>query len=404
MAGPALLVANESVLSVGGRQFGIRNASTRIAKPIVERPRSAREPQGCPGNGDCDDSDPCRTGVCINGQCVYTLLVCNGGDACATDACVNGECVSTPVDCDDGNACTIDVCVNGECVYTPTECEGDGNPGGEWHVFEHTPTGDRCGTVQFTYPKAVVLVDGSRFMFINGDDEIVDDLTLSSDLEIMSGGQVIGVVQFAIDGAGRNILFALGLNGTVLNGDLSASGMQPSSLTVSGSPPCDACYHVDAPPEGACPDIPVDDPTFDDSTFSGHLQLLKTWDNSDYGIGPTTRTIGLTIRTGSSPLVVLDYYDRQYAIGSGGGHFPFWPYANTTASCVASQFSISSEAVEVQLTCEGETTDYGYPFETSLTVSGARNSSGMSVTVEEQHYFDMIGSAQWDGAGVLVPE
>ncbi len=76
-------------------------------------------PTDCTLDLDCDDSNPCTSGSCIQGQCVYQDLdgtPCDDGDPCTLDdLCQAGSCASVPLDCEDGNACTIDSCKNGEC-------------------------------------------------------------------------------------------------------------------------------------------------------------------------------------------------------------------------------------------------------------------------------------------------
>jgi hypothetical protein len=69
----------------------------------------------CTADEQCDDGNPCTTGVCDmnRGGCVYENNEgpCDDGSACSTDdVCVDGICTGTMVNCDDGNECTSDEC------------------------------------------------------------------------------------------------------------------------------------------------------------------------------------------------------------------------------------------------------------------------------------------------------
>jgi hypothetical protein len=72
---------------------------------------------------DCDDTNACTTDVCLlGGGCDHLDLsgtACEDGDACTLgDLCQDGACVSDPMDCDDSNPCTDGACVEGACQFT----------------------------------------------------------------------------------------------------------------------------------------------------------------------------------------------------------------------------------------------------------------------------------------------
>ncbi len=88
-----------------------------------------------PGEGACDDGDPCTIGE----KCLFPLGKCGGGAAkscddgkvCTKDSCVAGiGCEYLPVagSCSDGDACTVgDACGGGACLPgSATKCD-DGN-------------------------------------------------------------------------------------------------------------------------------------------------------------------------------------------------------------------------------------------------------------------------------------
>ncbi|KAN0006947.1 hypothetical protein ACTFIU_005140 [Dictyostelium citrinum] len=95
-------------------------------------------PQSCSPDGkscvnntkSCDDSDPCTTDICINGNCYHQLIPncinCGGNQCFSSDKCnpttcgADGtSCVQTPVVCNDQNPCTNDICTNGYCISKP---------------------------------------------------------------------------------------------------------------------------------------------------------------------------------------------------------------------------------------------------------------------------------------------
>ncbi len=80
----------------------------------------------------CDDDDACSTGgVCADGTCLGTPVVCASGDPCMSSYCAPGVgCVDTPASgnpCDDGDDCTSDDhCEAGVCLGTPScSCTSD---------------------------------------------------------------------------------------------------------------------------------------------------------------------------------------------------------------------------------------------------------------------------------------
>ncbi len=101
--------------------------------------------QGCvqiPVSGSCDDGNPCTgEGTCQFGLCVAGPdLVCDDGNACTADYCKPGVgCATLPrsdVPCEDGDPCTShDTCRAGQCVSGAALVCDDGNP----------CTADSCG-------------------------------------------------------------------------------------------------------------------------------------------------------------------------------------------------------------------------------------------------------------------
>jgi hypothetical protein len=81
----------------------------------------------CRADNDCKHKDPCQTGTCNNGKCVYKPKVCDDKNACTTDSCENGICKFVPKVCDDGNKCTDNWCEHGKCMSKPKKCD-DKNP------------------------------------------------------------------------------------------------------------------------------------------------------------------------------------------------------------------------------------------------------------------------------------
>lgn len=84
---------------------------------------------GCGGEcGTCGDL-PCKgTPECLEGACVYPVVVCDDHDPCTADSCDMefDACKYKTVKCDDGNPCTEDSCVKGEgCIYTPKSCDDE---------------------------------------------------------------------------------------------------------------------------------------------------------------------------------------------------------------------------------------------------------------------------------------
>ena len=91
----------------------------------------------CQGSADCDDGNPCHTGICEYGQCEYEHTVCETGEACdaSTGECVELEGPDCPNGCDDLNPATLDVCEAGVCLHhQPLTC-GEGT-----ELYE--PTGE----------------------------------------------------------------------------------------------------------------------------------------------------------------------------------------------------------------------------------------------------------------------
>ncbi len=100
----------------------------------------------CEVDADCDDSDPCTTGECVDGRCLFQLKDCTppGADECdlwycdpETGDCMvqeNAKCAplcTVNLDiCDDGNPCTTHTCDETRgCVYHVAEGPCDnGNP------------------------------------------------------------------------------------------------------------------------------------------------------------------------------------------------------------------------------------------------------------------------------------
>ncbi len=84
----------------------------------------------CVVDGDCVTVDPCQTGSCDGGNCVFAVAEgkgCDDGDLCtAQDSCgADGVCSGTPLICDDSDACTTDSCVteSGQCANVEVSCD-----------------------------------------------------------------------------------------------------------------------------------------------------------------------------------------------------------------------------------------------------------------------------------------
>ncbi len=92
-------------------------------------------PPKCPSN--CDNGNPCETGSCKDGQCVYEPkgegTRCDDGSGCGEATCdANGACVfqskeENGTECDDNDECTqSSTCQNGACEGAdPLECDDE---------------------------------------------------------------------------------------------------------------------------------------------------------------------------------------------------------------------------------------------------------------------------------------
>ena len=99
----------------------------------------------CTGQADCDPAkDPCKTGNCINGECIripncqpcVKQIQCNPHDhACFSGNCIDGMCQATPncqscagpADCGTGvNKCFTGNCIDGTCEANTACTSGDG--------------------------------------------------------------------------------------------------------------------------------------------------------------------------------------------------------------------------------------------------------------------------------------
>jgi len=73
----------------------------------------------------CDDNDLCTFDSCVNGQCIFSPIVCNDINACTVNLCDSfSGCIYIPADCSDNNICTIDSCdsIIG-CTYDSVNCD-----------------------------------------------------------------------------------------------------------------------------------------------------------------------------------------------------------------------------------------------------------------------------------------
>lgn len=93
----------------------------------VSKPDLPPAPTDCQWDGDCDDQNPCTTGSCAAGRCLYHAQngkACDDGDPCTSaDQCTAGQCGGVAKNCDDANNCTADECAEGECSYKPVDDE-----------------------------------------------------------------------------------------------------------------------------------------------------------------------------------------------------------------------------------------------------------------------------------------
>jgi hypothetical protein len=84
-------------------------------------------PTDCDVDAECDDSNICTDGACIQGECVYSPVnggECDDGKACTVDdLCDDGICQGVPLDCEDGLPCTLDSCLEGACVTEVDEAK-----------------------------------------------------------------------------------------------------------------------------------------------------------------------------------------------------------------------------------------------------------------------------------------
>jgi hypothetical protein len=77
----------------------------------------------------CDDDDPCTVDACAEPEGCFAEAMedgaeCDDGYACTIhDQCVEGECKGVVDPCDDGNPCTSGACEQGACVYTALDGE-----------------------------------------------------------------------------------------------------------------------------------------------------------------------------------------------------------------------------------------------------------------------------------------
>ncbi|MGB0716703.1 MAG: di-heme oxidoredictase family protein, partial [Phycisphaerae bacterium] len=94
--------------------------------------------QACSVPADCDDGNPCTSGVCLNSTCQFVPNrdACDDNDPCTNgDVCMAGSCMGSPVancqscvgdeDCDDSDVCTDDACVNDVCEFTNNSASCD---------------------------------------------------------------------------------------------------------------------------------------------------------------------------------------------------------------------------------------------------------------------------------------
>ena len=77
----------------------------------------------------CDDDDPCTVDACAEPDGCFAEAAeegaeCDDGYACTIhDQCVEGECKGVVDPCDDGNPCTSGACEQGACVYAALDGE-----------------------------------------------------------------------------------------------------------------------------------------------------------------------------------------------------------------------------------------------------------------------------------------
>ena len=81
----------------------------------------------CTANTDCDNQNPCTSGLCLEGRCFSTPVDCDDADACTADSCgPSSGCVHESIDCGDEDACTNDGCdPDTGCTYDTVDCDDD---------------------------------------------------------------------------------------------------------------------------------------------------------------------------------------------------------------------------------------------------------------------------------------
>ncbi len=107
--------------------FGLHKSGWHGAPPPPPPPR-------CPSN--CDNGNPCETGSCQDGSCVYEPKAdgtrCDDRSGCGEAECQGGSCQFNSMEedgteCDDNDECTqMSQCEGGACVGSdPLDCEDD---------------------------------------------------------------------------------------------------------------------------------------------------------------------------------------------------------------------------------------------------------------------------------------
>jgi hypothetical protein len=116
-----------------------------------------------------------------------------------------------------------------------------------------------CSIVNGATNEFVVLTEQfPRLMRITGSDLILDDTFVDANSFVFFQGEQLGLIDFAIDGDGRDTLWWITFDGFVVGLD----GLTGEPVVTDATPseffdvPCDACEFVDRPAIGECTSEP----------------------------------------------------------------------------------------------------------------------------------------------------